>query len=60
VIGWIKIDAKPIKQALSTWVTKWVFLYTQYLTNKVNHSMTELYEFMMKGEDVLEKVNPKP
>eukprot|EP00227_Mantoniella_beaufortii_P011774 CAMPEP_0197579874 /NCGR_PEP_ID=MMETSP1326-20131121/3768_1 /TAXON_ID=1155430 /ORGANISM="Genus nov. species nov., Strain RCC2288" /LENGTH=4505 /DNA_ID=CAMNT_0043143449 /DNA_START=243 /DNA_END=13760 /DNA_ORIENTATION=+ len=55
VIGWIKIDAKPIKQALSTWVTKWVFLYTQYLGTKVNHSMEELYEFMNKGSLCLEK-----
>ena len=55
LIGWIKIDAKPIKQALSTWVTKWVFLYTQYLQQKVINSMDELYEFMKKGEKVLEK-----
>lgn len=34
-IGYIKIDAKPIKQALSTWVTKWIYLYTHYLQNKV-------------------------
>ena len=34
-IGYIKIDAKPIKQALSTWVTKWIYLYTRYLQDKV-------------------------
>ena len=45
VVGWIKIDAKPIKQALATWVTKWIFLFTQYLSNKVTNSMEELYCF---------------
>ena len=34
-IGYIKIDAKPIKQALSTWVTKWIYLFTHYLQIKV-------------------------
>ncbi len=34
-IGYIKIDAKPIKQALTTWVTKWIYLFTHYLQIKV-------------------------
>lgn len=37
-IGYIKIDAKPIKQALSTWVTKWIYLFTHYLQIKVGAS----------------------
>lgn len=37
-IGYIKIDAKPIKQALTTWVTKWIYLFTHYLQIKVGHS----------------------
>ena len=53
--GWIKIDAKPIKQALATWVTKWVFLFTQYLSNKLTESMRELYAFRAAGEKTLEK-----
>ena len=55
VIGWIRIDAKPMKQALATWVTKWVFLFTHYLSNKVVNSMSELYEFMARGDEVLAK-----
>ena len=35
-IGYIKIDAKPIKQALTTWVTKWIYLFTHYLQIKVS------------------------
>eukprot|EP00232_Nephroselmis_pyriformis_P019075 CAMPEP_0182900652 /NCGR_PEP_ID=MMETSP0034_2-20130328/28990_1 /TAXON_ID=156128 /ORGANISM="Nephroselmis pyriformis, Strain CCMP717" /LENGTH=4527 /DNA_ID=CAMNT_0025034901 /DNA_START=131 /DNA_END=13711 /DNA_ORIENTATION=+ len=54
-VGWMKIDAKPIKQALSTWVTKWVFLYTHFLSNKVTESMTELYGFMAAANEQLEK-----
>jgi hypothetical protein len=30
-VGWVKINAKPLKQALSTWASKWVYLFTHYL-----------------------------
>ena len=55
VMGWLRIDARPIKQALSTWVTKWVFLYTQYLFNKVVTSMQEMYDFIGTATKSLEK-----
>jgi dynein heavy chain len=55
VMGWLRIDARPIKQALSTWVTKWVFLYTHYLFDKVVTSMQEMYDFIGKATKSLEK-----
>ena len=30
-VGWVRINAKPLKQALSTWASKWVYLFTHYL-----------------------------
>ena len=60
VVGWIKIDAKPIKQALATWVTKWVFLFTQYLSNKLTDSMRELYAFRAAGERRWRRTPPPP
>eukprot|EP00899_Mesostigma_viride_P009330 jgi/Mesvir1/18399/Mv14277-RA.1 len=54
-IGWLRIDAKPIKQTLSTWATKWVFLYTHYLTNKVVNSVDELYDFMDRSNGTLDR-----
>ena len=47
--GWLRVDSKPVKQALATWVTKWVFLFTQYLSNKLTDSMRELYAFRAAG-----------
>ena len=41
VAGFLKVDARPLKQALSTWVTKWIYVFTLYLQNKVRH-MIEL------------------
>ena len=34
-IGWIRISAEPIKQALSTCITKRIFLFTDFLTKHV-------------------------
>eukprot|EP00891_Asterochloris_glomerata_P002883 jgi/Astpho2/2883/Aster-01037 len=53
-IGYIKIDAKPIKQALSTWVTKWIYLYTRYLQDKVNNNMDELFRFIQNSTNTLD------
>lgn len=30
-IGYVKVNAKPLRQALSTWASKWVYLFTHYL-----------------------------
>ena len=37
----LKVDARPAKQALSTWVTKWMFAYTQHLQDTVLGCLTE-------------------
>ncbi|CAD7696266.1 unnamed protein product [Ostreobium quekettii] len=53
-LGWIKVDAKPLKQALSTWASKWVYLYTHYLQDKVVNSMGDLYQFMNTTNSTLD------
>lgn len=34
-LGWIKVDAKPVKQALLTWTSKWIYLYMRHLRDEV-------------------------
>ena len=41
-----RVDAKPVKQALSTWVTKWMFVFTNFLQDRLFHSLEELHGFM--------------
>eukprot|EP00951_Prasinocladus_malaysianus_P003015 scaffold21499_cov40-Prasinocladus_malaysianus.AAC.1 len=53
--GWVKVDAKPIKKALATWATKWTYLFTHYLSQKVTNSMGELYQFMASANGVLDQ-----
>jgi dynein heavy chain len=45
--GWLKIDARPVKQALATWINKWQFRYTSYLQSSIEQTLTELKDFMV-------------
>ncbi|KAL6747291.1 flagellar outer dynein arm heavy chain beta [Haematococcus lacustris] len=53
-VGWVKINAKPLRTALTTWASKWVYLYTHYLQEKVVNSISDLYSFMDGANSTLE------
>ena len=42
-IGWIRVDTKPIKQALLTWTSKWIYLYTRHLRSQVGGQMLAVH-----------------
>ena len=46
VFGPFRVDAKPIKNALASWVSKWSFQYQQYLLDKVTNNVASLDEFV--------------
>ena len=56
--GWLKVDSKPVKQALATWVNKWQFRYTSYLQESVESTLTELNGFMVNINEGLSEVEP--
>ena len=45
------IDAKPVKQALATWVNKWQFQYTNYLQTSIGDARraARLHEADQRG-----------
>ena len=45
-LAFIRVNSQPIKQALSTWVTKWIYMFTQYLHDIVMKYLFELHQFM--------------
>eukprot|EP01038_Epipyxis_sp_PR26KG_P005405 gene5405-7492_t len=54
-IDFIRVNAQPIKQAISTWVTKWLYMHTQYLQSYVGDRLTDLFNFLQhvnKGLDI--------
>eukprot|EP00955_Chlamydomonas_euryale_P098700 365162-Chlamydomonas_euryale.AAC.24 len=54
-VGWVKVNAKPLRTALSTWASKWTNLFTQYLQEKVVNSMSDLYAFMDEANLILDR-----
>ena len=45
-IGWLCVDANPVKSNLHTQVRKWVFKYTSYLQEGLTTKLSELDGFM--------------
>lgn len=57
-IGWLRIDARPLKNSLATWASKWIYLYTHYLEENAINTITELYDFISDSNTQLDtKVN---
>ena len=63
--GWLKIDAKPVKQALAISAAKWSEAHTTYLKQYVEDSLVDLESFIKRvnaglaeevGEDDSEKL----
>ena len=45
-VSFLKINAQPVKQAISTWVTKGLYTYTHYLQSFVSQNLNEMYTFL--------------
>ncbi|OQS01914.1 dynein heavy chain [Thraustotheca clavata] len=47
-ICFVRVNSLPIKQALSTWVTKWIYMFTQFLHDRVINQLTWMDGFVSK------------
>lgn len=54
-IDFLRIISQPIKQALGTWVTKWMFIFTNYLQTRLVDGLNELYDFMTRIDKGLDQ-----
>jgi len=58
-IGWLKVNAQPIKVALNTWVQRWIQTYTSYLYNDVTRKLSQLESLMNEvNTGLLAEVSP--
>jgi len=58
-IGWLKVNAQPIKVALNTWVQRWIQTYTSYLYNDVTRKLSQLEALMKEvNTGLLAEVSP--
>lgn len=53
-VGFVRVNAQPMKQAISTWVTKWVYLFAQSLQDHVSSSLERMYSFIAYTQKGLE------
>ena len=58
-IQWLKIDAKPIKQAIGNAVQKWRYRFTEYLNSKLESKIIGLLKFVDVAAVELEKEVPE-
>jgi dynein heavy chain len=54
-IAFLRIDAKPVKHALTTCLSKWIHVFQDYLLQKVISRVTELSGFISVTETALDK-----
>ena len=50
-VGFLRINSQPIKQALVTWVTKWIYAYTSFLGDYGTGRLQWLHQFMSESDD---------
>ncbi|KAI0240665.1 Dynein heavy chain 9, axonemal [Lamellibrachia satsuma] len=55
-IGWLRVDMRPIKHALSTHASKWIWTFTKYLSDQVTSMLKELDEFLKRTEPEIEGI----
>ena len=54
-VDFLKANTQPIKQAITTWAMKWLYMHSKYLQNYVAQQLTDLHDFLKvvnKGLDV--------
>ena len=53
-VGFVRVNAQPMKQAISTWVTKWIYVFAQSLQDHVSTSLERMYSFISYTQKGLE------
>lgn len=43
--GWLRVDAKPLKQSLNVTIKKWSYSLTKYLSDNTVETLTDLNGF---------------
>ncbi|KAF6251999.1 flagellar outer dynein arm heavy chain beta [Scenedesmus sp. NREL 46B-D3] len=60
VVGFIRVSAKPLKNSLATWASKWSYLFTHYLQHKAQQAeeyRRALYDTLTCMRDVRKRAD---
>ncbi|CAM9358663.1 unnamed protein product [Ascophyllum nodosum] len=53
-LGFVRVNAQPIKQAISTWVTKWIYVFSQGLQDHVSTWLERISSFIASTQKGLD------
>lgn len=54
--GWLRIDVKPLRQALLNLVCKWSLLFKNHLVEHVKKAIKDLEDFCVECDDILSDI----
>jgi hypothetical protein len=58
-VGWLRVNAQPVKSALITWVGHWIHKYIQHLQGQVITNVKSLNDFMHDVKEGTKKAVPE-
>eukprot|EP00756_Hemistasia_phaeocysticola_P037795 Hpha_TRINITY_DN16720_c2_g5::TRINITY_DN16720_c2_g5_i1::g.79650::m.79650/K10408/DNAH; dynein heavy chain, axonemal len=58
-VGWLRVDAKPIRASLQTCCRQWIDMYTGYIVSKIESELRELNAFVEAAEGGIEEEVPE-
>ncbi|KAM4795913.1 dynein axonemal heavy chain 9-like [Rhinophrynus dorsalis] len=54
--GWIQVDFRPVKQVLSAYALRWMWIFTNYLTDLTTSNLKSLDSFLKRTEPQIESI----
>ncbi|KAG5177169.1 hydrolytic ATP binding site of dynein motor region D1-domain-containing protein [Tribonema minus] len=57
-VEFVRVDAQPVKQAISTWATKWLYSFTHRLQEHVSTSLLYMHSFVTEAHTTLKGFHP--
>ena len=54
IVGWLKIDARPVKNSLTTLISKWSYKFLEFLLNRVITSVQDVSSFVESTDQKLD------
>ena len=55
VVGWLRIDSKPIRESLKEYCKRWITTYTGYIVERIGSQLRELNDFIKQADEGLDE-----
>ena len=55
IVGWLRVDSKPIRESLKNCCKKWIETYTGYIVDKIETELRDHYTFIEQADQGLDE-----